>query len=144
MKKELKELKQLTNMVVERINAMSNKEVSYSNVHFLFKRNETLKIFAIACINTLEEKGIDSRDLSIAFSNTFCDYERCLDLDDESLLEDGDYIIDAPQILIERAMLWLTEQVLTDSSFEVRCCLPQAALESNLAFNEFVRGNKKK
>ena len=133
-----KELNQLTNKVIECINAMSNKEVSYSNAHFLFRRNKTLEMFAIACIDTLEENGIDSRDLSIAFSNSFSDHKRDVE-DVESILEDGKYILEVPQIVIERAMLWLTEQVITNSPYsaKVKKGVPQVALKSNSAFDEF-------
>lgn len=133
-----KEMKLLTDIVIGYINGMSNKEVSYSNINFLFKRNPLLKTFAIGCINTVEDKGIDSRGLSIGFSNTFSDHERCLD--DERILDDGKYIIDVPSIVIQRGMLWLTEQVLTDSSFgtKVKKWIPPAALQSNSAFDEFI------
>ena len=134
------ELKQLTEVVIERINTMSNRSVSYSNVNFLFKRNYDLHIFAIECIDTLEDKGIDSRALSIAFSNAFSDHERCLD--DESILENGKYIIDVPPTIIQRAMLWLTEHVVIATSFraDVGKVIPRVALQSNSAFDKFLRG----
>jgi CO/xanthine dehydrogenase FAD-binding subunit len=134
----IKKLNVLTDIVIKYINAMPNRKVSYSNINFLFRRDRTLQIVAIACIDILEDKGIDSRDLSIAFSNSFSDHERCLDI--ESILEGGKYIIDAPRILIERAMLWLTEQVIIDSSYRAKLKkgVPPRALQSNSAFTEFL------
>jgi hypothetical protein len=136
-----KELKHLTDIVIKYINAMSNRDVSYSNVNFLFKRDGRLQILATGHINTLEDADIDSRDLSIAFSNSFSDLERCAD-DVEGTLENGKYILDVPQIVIERAMHWLTEQAITDSPYnaKIKRGVPQAALKSNSAFDEFLRG----
>jgi hypothetical protein len=140
------EIKHLTNTIIEHINATTNKQVSYSNVNFLFKRDRTLEIFATACINTLEDEGIDSRPLSFAFLNSFTDQERCFSTPTEILIDDGKYIIDVPQIVIERAMLWLTEQVLTDSPYNAKITrgVPQAALKLNSAFDAFLGENEKK
>ena len=142
---ECSEIKHLTDKMVEYINAMTNKQVSYSNVNYLFKRDCNLRIFAISCIDILEEEGIDSRPLSVAFSNSFSDHERCVG-DVDSILEDGKYILDVPRIVIERAMRWLTEQVITNRPYSVKVQhgVPQAALESNSAFDEFLGENKKR
>jgi hypothetical protein len=142
---ECSEIKALTDTIVEHINAMTNKQVSYSNVNYLFKRDPTLQIFAIACIDTLEDKGIDSRDLSFAFSNSFTDHERCLDAPTEILLEDGKYILEVPHIVIERAMLWLTEQAILDSPYnaKIKRGIPQVALKSNFAFDVFQEKMKR-
>jgi hypothetical protein len=138
-----KELKLLTDIVISYINGMSNKEVSYSNINFLFKRNPILKAFAIGCVNRVEDKGGDSRGLSIWFSNSFSNHDRCLDT--ESIIEGGKYILDVPDVLIERAMLWLTEQVIEDSSYRCnRGGIPQRALESNSTFDEFILDAGKK
>jgi hypothetical protein len=132
-------LSALTDKVIAYIKAMPNRKVSYSNINFLFRRDSTLQIVAIACVDILEDKGIDSRDLSIAFSNSFSDHDRCCS-DIEGILGGGKYIIDAPRILIERAMLWLTEQVIIDSPYRAKLKkgVPPRALQSNSAFTEFL------
>lgn len=140
-------IKELSDISVKSINAMSNRDVAYSNINYLFRRDCTLLRFAIACVNILEDEGIDSRALSFAFSNSFSDRERCSNTPTKILLDDGKYIIDVPRIVIERAMLWLTEQEIIDRTHfspDMKIGVPQKALQQNSAFDEFLRGKKKK
>jgi hypothetical protein len=43
----------LTDKVIKYINALPNRKVSYSNINFLFRRDSTLQIVAIACIDNM-------------------------------------------------------------------------------------------
>ena len=131
-----KQIQSLSDTACSTINAMSSKEVAYSNANFDFQREPRLYQRAIKCIDKIEAQSTDSRDLGIAFGNSFTNIYRF----DEDIFANGCYLIDVPHDQIIVAMDWMTELAIKHSPFWVKwtCDIPVGSLSSRESFERFV------
>lgn len=140
-----------TAIALQHIQSMSSEDIAKNNNNYNFKRYPTLHAAADSCIGLIEAYEIDSRDLSIAFSNEFVYTPRTTTYEESDKLyndvsKNGKYVIDVPhdQILSAMSQMEYFARKKSPKWVKSNFHIPKKAYETHESFLKFMKRFYKK